>query len=278
MADEIRIDDLAAPVLNDVQRMALDYGESKATDADRRRRLRGGDRRAPGSTTSARTTSPSGSACGWARWTRTRTRTGLGRLVMFGDSRPLRGQPTADPRPPAAAPRDPRHPDRAAGHRGRPAPLGHHPPGEPARRPTPASGRCRCGRATSRCPTPRRSPAGRRRGRSQMDPLQRQVGGDAGGRAARGGHAPDGTGPHPRGDRAAAAGLLQLQPRMGGPGAAVARLLPRPRPDAALPVHEDRAADPAVVPAPGALGAQVARSTSSSSARCWRRSPTPRSW
>jgi len=31
MADEIRIDDLAAPVLNDLQRMGLDYGERKDT-------------------------------------------------------------------------------------------------------------------------------------------------------------------------------------------------------------------------------------------------------
>ncbi len=32
MTDEIRIDDLAAPVLNDIQRMGLDYGESKHTE------------------------------------------------------------------------------------------------------------------------------------------------------------------------------------------------------------------------------------------------------
>lgn len=32
MTDEIRIDDLAAPVLNDIQRMGLDYGESVHTD------------------------------------------------------------------------------------------------------------------------------------------------------------------------------------------------------------------------------------------------------
>ena len=32
MTNEIRIDDLAAPVLNDLQRMGLDYGESKHTD------------------------------------------------------------------------------------------------------------------------------------------------------------------------------------------------------------------------------------------------------
>ena len=43
-------------------------------------------------------------------------------------------------------------------------------------------------------------------------------------------------------------GLLQLHARVGGPGAAVARLLPRARPDAALRLHEDGAPDPAVVP------------------------------
>ncbi len=32
MSDEIRIDDLAAPVLNDVQRMAIEFGESRHTD------------------------------------------------------------------------------------------------------------------------------------------------------------------------------------------------------------------------------------------------------
>ena len=32
MTDDIRIDDLAAPVLNDIQRMGLEYGESKHTD------------------------------------------------------------------------------------------------------------------------------------------------------------------------------------------------------------------------------------------------------
>ena len=31
MSDVISIDDLGAPVLNDVQRMAIDYGESKTT-------------------------------------------------------------------------------------------------------------------------------------------------------------------------------------------------------------------------------------------------------
>ncbi len=32
MTDDIRIDDLAAPVLNDIQKMGIDYGESKHTD------------------------------------------------------------------------------------------------------------------------------------------------------------------------------------------------------------------------------------------------------
>ena len=32
MSTEIRVDDLAAPVLNDVQRMAVQYGESRRTE------------------------------------------------------------------------------------------------------------------------------------------------------------------------------------------------------------------------------------------------------
>ena len=32
MTTEIRIDDLAAPVLNDLQRMGLEYGERKHTE------------------------------------------------------------------------------------------------------------------------------------------------------------------------------------------------------------------------------------------------------
>ena len=32
MTNEIRIDDLAAPVLNDIQRMGIEYGEAKQTD------------------------------------------------------------------------------------------------------------------------------------------------------------------------------------------------------------------------------------------------------
>ncbi|MGZ4694126.1 MAG: sulfotransferase, partial [Acidimicrobiales bacterium] len=32
MTNQIRIDDLAAPVLNDIQRMGLEYGESKRTE------------------------------------------------------------------------------------------------------------------------------------------------------------------------------------------------------------------------------------------------------
>ena len=72
MTDEIRIDDLAAPVLNDVQRMGIEYGESKATElsvdavcADATART--------DSTTSGRTTSPNGSACSSRRWTPTTT-------------------------------------------------------------------------------------------------------------------------------------------------------------------------------------------------------------
>ncbi len=52
--------------------------------------------------------------------------------------------------------------------------------------------------------------------------------------------------------------LLELHPRVGGAGSPVARLLPGTRPDAALRVHEDRPSDHAVVPPTGALGTQIA--------------------
>ena len=32
MTNEIRIDDLASPVLNDLQKMGIDYGEAKHTE------------------------------------------------------------------------------------------------------------------------------------------------------------------------------------------------------------------------------------------------------
>ena len=85
MGDVIAIDDLGAPVLNDVQRMAIEYGESRTTvltvdavceaavSAHRPGRLRG------------RRTSRCGSGCSWPRWTPTSERTGIGRLMMFGD-------------------------------------------------------------------------------------------------------------------------------------------------------------------------------------------------
>jgi hypothetical protein len=85
MADLIRIDDLGAPVLNDVQRMGLDYGESKVTeltvDAVR-------------AAATARTglddfgsedfTERLGVQLG--EMDADEDRTGLGRLLMFGDS------------------------------------------------------------------------------------------------------------------------------------------------------------------------------------------------
>src|SRR4051812_50176326 len=91
-----------------------------------------------------------------------------------------------------------------------------------------------------------------------MDAVPARVGGDAGGGAVRGGDAPHGARPRARGERADGAGLLELQPRVGGARAAVARLLPRPRPDAPLRVHEAGVADPPVVPAARAVGAEVA--------------------
>ena len=106
-------------------------------------------------------------------------------------------------------------------------------------------------------PNPK-EPTRDRRGRSALDPLQWHLGGHAGRGAARGGHAPDGARPRARGDRAADARLLELHARVGGPSAAVARPLPRPRPDPALRLHEVGAPDSAVVPPQGALGPQVA--------------------
>ena len=71
MSDEIRIDDLAD---TGAERRAADghrLRRDAAHRADRRRRVRGRGRARPGSTTSARTTSASGSACNWRRWTPT---------------------------------------------------------------------------------------------------------------------------------------------------------------------------------------------------------------
>src|SRR4051812_30143263 len=87
--------------------------------------------------------------------------------------------------------------------------------------------------------------------------MREVLGGDETWCAAHGRDAPDASRPRARGERAHGARLLQLQPRVGGPGAAVARSLPEPRPDAALRLHEDGAADPAVVPTARAVGAQV---------------------
>ena len=91
-----------------------------------------------------------------------------------------------------------------------------------------------------------------------MDALQRAVGGDAGGRARSWRPCTPWSPTTSTRRSSSAPGLLDLHPRVGGPRPAVARLLPRARPDAALRVHEDGAADPPVVPTPGALGPQVA--------------------
>ena len=59
--------------------------------------------RAPASTTSGPTTSASGSAVQLDEMDADGERTGLGRMLMFGDCVAVRGQPPADPRPAARA-------------------------------------------------------------------------------------------------------------------------------------------------------------------------------
>ena len=85
VGDVIEIDDLGAPVLNDVQRMAHRLRGVEDHRAHGRRRLR----RRPGADRArrlrGRRTSPSGSGCSWGRWTPTRSGPGIGRLMMFGD-------------------------------------------------------------------------------------------------------------------------------------------------------------------------------------------------
>ena len=133
MAELIRIDDLAAPVLNDVQRMGIEYGESKATelsvdavcaaaaDPDGARRLRPGRLH--------RTPRPAARRDG-----RRRRSDRPGPPHDVRRLRPLRIQPPLGARPAAPSPRDPRHPDRAPADRGRAAAFGHHPPREPVGR------------------------------------------------------------------------------------------------------------------------------------------------
>jgi hypothetical protein len=85
MADLIRIDDLAAPVLNDVQRMGLDYGESKKTSltvdavCEAATARTGLDDFGPDDFTERL-----GVQLG--EMDADEDRTGLGRLLMFGDS------------------------------------------------------------------------------------------------------------------------------------------------------------------------------------------------
>ena len=112
MTNEIRIDDLAAPVLTDLQQMGLDYGESKHTELtvdavcaaavartglddfgpdDFRDRL----------------------GLQLAEMDADAERTGLGRLLFFGDCVRYAANRLLHPRPARPPPRDPRHPDRA---------------------------------------------------------------------------------------------------------------------------------------------------------------------
>ena len=275
MGDVIEIHDLGAPVLNDVQRMAIDYGESRTTvltvdavcDAARRR---------TGLADFGDEDFAERLGLQLAEMDADEERTGHRAAHDVRGLRPSRRQPSSAPRPAEPASRDPRGPHHAAGHRGRAAAFGDHPPRQPA------------GRGH---PVPLDAPVGVLRAGPDpgepsqvdgVDPRWNRCQGTweahAGGSAAGGGHAPDGARPRPRGDRAADARLLELHARVGGPGATLAGPLPGPRPDPALRLHEVGAPDSAVVPAPRSAGSSSHRSTSSNSARCSPRSPTPPSW
>ena len=215
MTEVIRIDDLAAPVLNDVQRMGIDYGDSKHTELSvdavcaaamdahgtrglRPRRLPRAPRRAAG---------------------RDGRRRGAHRARPAADVRrlrPLRVQSAADPRPAdAATPRSSTSRSRARSSSSG-CPVGHHAPRQPAgrRHPLPLAAAVGVLRAGARS---------RRADRADgIDPrwtrCRGDVGGHGGGGPTGGGHASDGARPRPRGDRAAAARLLELQRSSGSPG------------------------------------------------------------
>ena len=134
MGDVIAIDDLGAPVLNDVQRMAIDVRGVEDDGAHGRRRLR--RRRQthrPGRLRGRGLRSAARGAAG-----RDGRRRGADRHRQAHDVRrlrPGRRQPPSHPRPPDPAPRDPRGPHHATGHCGRPAAFGDHPPRQsPGRR------------------------------------------------------------------------------------------------------------------------------------------------
>jgi hypothetical protein len=84
MAELIRIDDLAAPVLNDVQRMGMEYGESKTTELSVDAVCRAASKR-----TGLDDLGPDDFAerlgVQLAEMNADDDRTGLGRLMMFGD-------------------------------------------------------------------------------------------------------------------------------------------------------------------------------------------------
>ena len=182
VTNEIRIDDLAPPVLNDIQQMGLDYGEQEAHRAHRRRRVRRRGRPHRPRRLRARRLPRPARRCSSPRWTPTPERTGLGRMLMFGDcvryaANRLRIRDLLRRHPEILDDRRSSGPVIVIG----PPPLGHHQPGQPARRRHPlpldaAVGELRAGAQ------PERAGRGRRR-RPPLDPLPAGVGGDAGRRA-----------------------------------------------------------------------------------------------
>ena len=200
--------------------MAIAYGESNRTELTRRAPSAMRPPHAPGSRTSGHADFAERLAVQLAEMDADEERTGIGRMVMFADCTRYAANRLLIRDLLRRHPEILDDPDRAAGDRRRSPPLGHHPPGEPAggRQPVPIDAPVGVLRARAE---PEGAFRGRREG-SAMDPLQQGLAGDASRRATRGGYAPDGARPRARGDRAPATRLLQLYPRVGSPGAAVA--------------------------------------------------------
>ncbi len=239
MTNEIRIDDLAAPVLTDIQQMGDRLRRVAAAPSSPSTPCAPPRSPGPGSTTSAPTTSASASACSSPRWTPTRSAPGSVACSCSATACATR-EPAADPRPARRA-----TPRSSTSRSTKPVIVvglprsGTTQPREPARgrHPVPvdaavgvlrAGARTRTSRPPSTAST-RAGPAASRRGRRCRRPRRSSP------RCTR--WSPTTS---TRRSSSMAPDFSNYNHEWVGAGAAVARLLPRPRPDAALRVHEDR--------------------------------------
>ena len=174
----------------------------------------------------------------------------------------------------APPPRDPRRRDRGADGDRRAAPHRHHPPpqphlGRPGAALAPLLGEHPAGAV------PRRGRAGRHRRRPPHRPHRDEPRRHGRAHAALQAHARDDHLARARGDPAPRHRLLHDALRHDGPDAVVARVLPGPRPDPALRVHEDGAQGDAVAARRRALDPEVAAAPRAVRPADLDRSPTP---